>query len=57
MMDIMSQTVTNTTIGVIIAEAQANATKHGAKDRSAVHGVVISESTANAVLNTTTAVE
>jgi len=53
----MSQTVTNTTIGVIIAEAQANATKHGAKDRSAVHGVVISESTANAVLNTTTAVE
>jgi two-component sensor histidine kinase len=53
----MSQTVTNTAIGVLIAEAQANAAKHAAKDRSTIKGVVVSEAQANAILNTTTANE
>ena len=53
----MAQTVTNTVIGIVVAESTANATKHGAKDRSSIHGVTTAESTSNAVTNTATAVE
>lgn len=53
----MSQTVTNSTIGVVAAEAQQNAAKHGPHDRSTVHGVTTSEATANAINNTATANE
>lgn len=53
----MSQTVTNSTIGVVTSEATQNATKHGPHDRSSVHGVSTSEATANAVTNTSSANE
>jgi hypothetical protein len=51
------QTVTNTKSGVVVAEACGNAAQHGAKDRSANHGVTNADAQAAAVLNMTTAAE
>ncbi len=53
----MAQTVTNTVIGVVVAEAQANAAKHSARNRTTTPGVALQESANNAVLNTITASE
>lgn len=53
----MAQTVTAPRTGVQGNEHAQNAAIHGPHDRSATHGVTITEAQADAILNTSTAAE